>query len=307
MKQFCILAQCRDRLSERLIKNLQCEDTDVYILTYKHAPVFDDSIHMPNSTWTTGRNRLLEHVSSKVHTYEYVIYLDDDTEINTNIIDKTGMEVFKENLLKYKPGIGFPAYWWHSSVTNIFDRFGVIKNKRAFVILKPINQPVCYDHCVIAISTHVIDKMLPYHDEFDSTSWWVSGDIFCTIARAVLPDSILQFNNVWSSNKYSEPYPNNSDSGPVGLNFYNHVLDTYTTKILKIPLKRKEIDTWAHPTNRELESTYTYKSIDKSKCNNLSTQDIYNNYYLFKHNMFWDKISTNQRRLMYSKKMQQTR
>tara|TARA_B110000495_G_scaffold64587_1_gene54954 strand:- start:9899 stop:10753 length:855 start_codon:yes stop_codon:yes gene_type:complete len=283
MKKFCFLVQCRDVSTERVAYELKDHDSDIKILTFNHKSTNPDVIYCPETTWTAGRNILLKHISEYVENYQYIIYLDDDISVYTVHENMSGLAVFKANLIKFKPGIGVPNYFWHLK-NNIFSRCGKILNSLKFNSLNLTSYPICYDPCVVGISTHIVKKLLPYHEKFDSTSWWISGDIFCQIARRVVPDSIIQFNNVWSANSLSDPYPRN-DNGTAGMKKFNQVFNNYTRRVLKINESGRSY-LWPH--NRGIEFIEKFTDVGSSICNKFSIDAIYSDEYLAIHNKFWE-------------------
>ena len=72
--KYLYLIQASDKLPE--IYNC-LRERDFILLSYKEDTE-DTDIFYPNSTWTTGRNKLIEHARSLEEEYDYYICLDED-------------------------------------------------------------------------------------------------------------------------------------------------------------------------------------------------------------------------------------
>ena len=149
--------------------------------------------YYPNSTWTTGRNRLIEEVKKQEKdTYLYYILLDDDLIFETGSFRK-----FERMLLKYRPAIGIPQCWGHNETfQNLeMEAHTVYKFDAAF---NAFHKDVFFD-----------DILFPYIIDFDDKLWWHSQLLLIHIANQFY--DILQFNNIQVINEGHHHYPRGTE------------------------------------------------------------------------------------------------
>ena len=239
MKKFCIMIQAREDYD--YFENFKSQDSDVFVLTFKEEIRKENYFFLPNSTWSQGRNYLLKNCYDE--KYEYFIFLDDDVRI-LNKNKECGISTFKDLLMKHKPCIGFPEYFWHLGKGG--GRFGIRKQENKF------NRPIRFDQCCVAISSKAIKTILPYEEEFDSKNWWVSGEIMNFKVEVIFSESVLQFNEVVSINLLSEEYPK---EGKVEI--FNDIKKNFFMK-----QSLKDYDVYSYPVDRRIESTKDFKKTE---------------------------------------------
>jgi hypothetical protein len=183
-KNFLYLVQTDGNLPSHYA-DIPNENADILYLSYKEP--IEGYIHFPNSTWTTGRNRLLEEARNSKHQYLYYIFLDDDLEFIQG-----NWRYFEEMLLKYMPAIS----------TSVSYNENLNPNLEAQVVYS-------YDAMFNAFHRDVFfdDLLLPYIDKFDDVCWYESQLIFIHISAILYPNHILQFNYVEVDNSKHNIYP----------------------------------------------------------------------------------------------------
>ncbi len=167
---------------------------EVILLTWK-SPVAQSTIHMPGSSWNTGRNRLLEEANKR--DYDYLVFLDDDLIITT----ATGRSVwdeFEEFLVNWEPAIGYGKYQWQQDSGGEAD----------------LNYNM--DACFNAFHKETVPVLLPYTTSFDNVSWHYSQAIIIALLDCMYPLNRVQCNSITVVNSISRPYPrDNQDFFPL--------------------------------------------------------------------------------------------
>lgn len=159
-------------------------DDKLCLLTFKQPA--DNAIFLPNSTWTTGRNALLQAVldkAAKGEVYDYYIFLDDDL-----IWTSGSFQEFEDRLEASKPLIAFPHMRGYAYTPVTF----------------------MYDACFNAFHKDVIFKtdLLPYVADFDHISWWYSQFIVIYKTLYMFSSSeIGSYGDLIVDNSAHNPYP----------------------------------------------------------------------------------------------------
>jgi hypothetical protein len=170
---------------------LKClEDKDHVLLSYKENTK-DTTIFFPNSTWTTGRNKIRDYVLSLNKTYDYYIFLDEDIKFS-EYSQTDGFKIFEDLLEQYKPYIGNPHY---------IEYYPIIEDYN-------IRTTIWFDGMFNAFSKEAFfaDIIFPYVDTFDSNSWWFSQFIMIMLCSLYNKDVIL-FTNIKIINILHSEYP----------------------------------------------------------------------------------------------------
>ena len=151
----------------------------------------DTTIFYPGSTWTTGRNKLREHILSLKQKYDYYIFLDEDV-VFTHYSQEDGFNKFEELLTKYNPYIANPNFDGYYTITN-----GLFKREA--------QNTVWFDGMCNAFSKEAFfsNTIFPYVDKFESKSWWMSQYvmiILCSLhQKEVLVFPELKVHNICHS------------------------------------------------------------------------------------------------------------
>jgi hypothetical protein len=194
--------------SGMLPKAYDCLKTkDKVLLSYKENTK-DTNIFFPNSTWTTGRNKLREYViENNLKDYDWYIFLDDDAVFDFPKIkgfqmrQKKGFEICEviltyitDNNLDFKIAIPYHPFYF----------------PRAFI---PDGRPLVsvglwFDAMFNCFAKDIFfeDKIFPYDSTYDSTSWWTSQYIlmhYCKWHNI----KIAQMNNLVVHSRSQSAYP----------------------------------------------------------------------------------------------------
>lgn len=160
----CIyLIQASSKLPE--IYDCFREKGNFILLSYKEE-VEDTHIFLPNSTWTSGRNKLREYIlENNTEDYDYFIFLDEDIQFE-NMDNKTGFEKFEEYLNLYRPEIGAPRM-------NNYVHYDFLKYK--------VTNSLFFDGICNAFHKSIINSpvLFPWDEYFDNKNWWMSQNMQC--------------------------------------------------------------------------------------------------------------------------------
>ena len=188
--------------AERIREYLHLADraqADAIFLTYDEP--LAGATFFPDSTWSEGRNKMLEMARERGE-YEYFIFSDDDVEF-----DVGSWTAFEDDLLRYRPAIGIPVM--QRTVRT------PIPGRR----MQPFSAS---DEQVMGVHRDVIEDNLifPYQSQFDSLHWWAACQIQKILMQTFYRDGALQFNDVHVRNDCHERY----DSPDEGRRIYKRVI-----------------------------------------------------------------------------------
>jgi hypothetical protein len=272
MKKYCYLFQAREKIP--LFDKLRTEESDCFVLYFRNNIENDNEFYFPNSSWSQGRNKLLEFAVSKNIDYEYYIFADDDINLQLKNGNGDSFSKLHELLDVYKPAVSFADYWWHLKCN---DYPHTRKNEG-------IRVPICYDACMNVFHKNAIKVLLPYEDKFDKISWWWSQELLNHVSWDFYDNKLVQFNELLLVNGKSDPYPRDSDLRQLNTIFIEHYLPSIKQTIKKHPL---------YPENRSFElspNSYAYDiPIDKYKLEFLTNYDLSQEYWTKKIE-FWNKL-----------------
>jgi hypothetical protein len=184
---------------------------DKVLLSYKENTK-DTNIFFPNSTWTTGRNKLREYViENNLKDYDWYIFLDDDAIFDFPEIEdfqtrqKKGFE-YCESVLTF--------FTYSKSDFKIAIPYHPFYYPRAFI---PDGRPLVsvglwFDAMFNCFAKDVFfgDKLFPYDSRYDSISWWTSQYILmhhCKWHNI----KIAQMNNLAVDSTSNSEYPRGKD------------------------------------------------------------------------------------------------
>lgn len=180
--KFAYCVQTEGELPE-IFRNLKNIDTDVYHLTFRDN--VDGSLYLPKSTWTEGRNALLNVALESKIDYDYYIFCDDDV-----VFLEGSWRSFEADLEKWRPAIGLPAHPYptqHEAIHSVYD----------------------FDAIVNAFHRDLVrDRvLLPYIAEHDSVTWWLSQYFVIHLAGALYPNRVIKFPRTKIDNALHREYP----------------------------------------------------------------------------------------------------
>lgn len=185
----------------------------VIFLTFKTPIKLDGSatcnftsVFFPNSTWTTGRNHLLQQAfaleSNQGWRFEFFIFTDNDVYLATFHHGKDAEQLFRDLLMKYRP-----------------LRAGV---RYGSTPLPPLNiwapkcGRACYtDACVDAYHRTGLDLILPWNPVFDKSSWYMSAYIVNLLLGAIAPQYCHVYRQIIPDYRFAHAgkYPKGKDKG----------------------------------------------------------------------------------------------
>ena len=188
MKSFIYLVQGRSDLVKDYFHLQDRDSADAIFLTYDEK--IDGAIYFPDSTWSEGRNKLLE-AAGKKGEYLYYIICDDDIEFV-----KGSWDEFERLLILYNPAVGFPVVPATRKLRIWFLKFQLYD--------WPDQQMIAYHNDLIS------DQLiLPYQDNLDKICWWGSGGVVNLIIHNFYKSDSLQFNTVRIKNMVHGRYDRN--------------------------------------------------------------------------------------------------
>lgn len=159
------------------------DNADALFLTYDKS--IKEALFLPNSTWTQGRNKLLEIAltQGKKEGYIYYILCDDDIAFK-----KGGWDEFEQQLMTIKPAIAVPVVP-RTQIT-------VLKFLKYQPFLVNDEQLMAFHHQVTSDGI-----VLPYQTQFDDIHWFVGCRIQERIIQTLYRGNAVQFNNIQITNE----------------------------------------------------------------------------------------------------------
>jgi len=158
-------------------------DVALFHLTFRdEAP---DAIFLPGSTWTEGRNRLLEQARASGSAFDYFIFSDDDVGFAAG-----SWKGFQADLEAHRPAIGVPAFYDPDGCPDVHAVYD-------------------FDAIVTAFHRDVIEDglVLPYIADFDADSWWLSQYFVIHLANALYPNGVVKLPRTAVTNIQHRAYP----------------------------------------------------------------------------------------------------
>lgn len=165
-------------------------------------------VFSPNSTWTTGRNKLAQTISrleqENNHLFKFWYFIDGD------LISTAECYELLPTCLLDEPKVS----------CCLKAQLGVLEissaGKFAEVAFQIVNAHpgtwknlACNDAATAAFHRLVVPLALPYDAFFDKESWWLSQQIHFVKTRACYPDFVVRANIVRAYKDYHSPYPRN--------------------------------------------------------------------------------------------------
>ena len=205
------------------------KNRDYILLSYKENTP-NTTIFYPNSTWTSGRNKIREHVLKLEKKYDYYIFLDEDIKFK-EYNQEDGFNYFEKLLGIYQPKIATPNYY---------------NNQTDLYYLSNVSSTIWHDPMYIAYNFDEFNcnKIFPYTEIFDSRSWPISQYIM-TILCSNYKKQIVVFNNLKIKNEIHSKYP----TQPIEKEVEEYVYDNILKKEIDILNKKDFIDLL--PVNRK--------------------------------------------------------
>lgn len=163
----CYLIQAKDILPSIY----ECLRSKPHVLLSYKENTTDTDIFYPNSTLTTGRNKIREYVIEKKMKYDYYIFLDEDVKF-IEVTQEEGFRQFEELLKKYNPIVATPNYVGYYQ-----------QSQKHLPTIEEAQNTVWLDGLCNAFSYEAFHSNLlfPYVDKFDTISWWASQYIMIAL------------------------------------------------------------------------------------------------------------------------------
>ena len=189
-KKFLYIIQTASNLPDRY----NCLRRRNFIISSWQKNTEDTTQFLPESTWTTGRNKNREYILNLKEKYDYYIFMDDDLEF-TEYTQEEGFNKFEELLIKYNPYIANPDWVEYGNYTRL-----------------PVEAQttIWFDGMCNAYSREALlsDEIFPYIDIFDSKSWWMSQYIMIILC-SIYNKEIVLFPGLKVFNINHSEYPKN--------------------------------------------------------------------------------------------------
>lgn len=201
------------------------------------------AVYAPGSTWTSGRNKLVEYVKTRELIYDWYVFLDEDI-VFYEMTQKDGFEM----LLSVLASCDYPI------VTARKERFnqrhttdGMEKNRELAGIIPPavaVRAPEnlqwefqtvsWFDPMFNAFSRDAFfdENLLPYSERFDADAWGLSGVITMLRANHLYRNRIMQCNGIWAKSTQSSTYP--VGDWRIYRAVYRCVLDQFGVEIIEM-------------------------------------------------------------------------
>lgn len=156
-------------------------------------------IHLPNSTWTQGRNAMYTLAQTLPFAYEYFWFYDDDVVLE--LLDNTPKPL---------------------SLASTFRH--CLRNLRAppavLVVQMGVRDERCrhptdlyrscthnYDAIINAFHHTSVALLHPYDTTYDTYLWWVSQAILITMASTIFPHGVFILPGIRAQNTAHRTYP----------------------------------------------------------------------------------------------------
>jgi len=230
---------------------METEYRKLKILTFKEQ--VEDCIFFPKSTWTTGRNKLIEWAKTQP-VYDYYILMDDDVKFLKGSYDRFEYEIARLTPMYYCPDL-----------TDYYDNYNLICKASADMTYKDITyfSSVWTDAIMTCFNKKIFfdEFILPYEDKYDSVTWWISQAILFYKLSTKYPDCSMVSKTCVIDNELHREYPRNCDIFTSLNNYFGTI-----PKIISqpIPLKNDKcvIITTINPPNKQIRFYSSLKGYD---------------------------------------------
>ena len=212
------------------------------LLTFKEK--VKDCIYLPRSTWTEGRNELIEWAKQQPE-FDYYILMDDDIQFELGNYERIEYEISELSPYYYCPE--YVGYYNESVV-------------KEFLSPQLQYKDICYNKTVwsdaICSCFHkklfFDDFILPYEARYDSITWWISQAILFNKVAYKYPNNSIVSRTVKILNTNHGEYPRNLDIF-TSLNNYFGQIPRFNIKLLPLKNENCVIITTINPPNKQIE------------------------------------------------------
>jgi hypothetical protein len=176
MEKFLYLVQSAGRLPD-LYRAIPCQRADLIQLTFEEE--IDDAIHLPRSSWTQRRNRLLADAAARGEQYLYYIFLDEGVSFV-----RGDWRQFEDSLLRYRPAIATPHVVEHPLANHRRQELDAHTSHFLDGTFNAFHAEVARDGI-----------LLPYYGGFDREPSSYSHMLVMLLAELLYPRHTLQINS----------------------------------------------------------------------------------------------------------------
>lgn len=188
------LIQSARRLPEEMEQGFAAAGAHFHGLTFRERVQDSRYSFAPGSTWTSGRNLLLQRIRPDLEQFDYVVLMDDDVRFE-NASFGEGLLRFQQLLADHQPEIAAVATPWHQGFGHYFTPDQACTTVGGFdALFNAFRRDVLLD-----------GVLFPYIECFDHSSWWSSQLVLMQLASRYY--TITQFNELSAKSLNSSAYP----------------------------------------------------------------------------------------------------
>jgi len=196
----------------------RCLKHKPHVLLSYQTQTAQTHLYAPDTTWTQGRNKLIEYVKANELIYDWYIFLDEDA-VFYEMTQQDGFDMF----LSVLESCDYPIITVRKERFNQrYDTEGREKGRELANIIPPavaarapenlrweFQTVSWFDSMFNAFSFDAFfdDNLLPYSEEFDAHAWGLSGVVTMLRANHLYRNRIMQCNGLWAKSTQSTPYP----------------------------------------------------------------------------------------------------
>jgi hypothetical protein len=157
-----------------------------------------ECLFIPGTTWSQGRNFLVQHVKNTI-TPDVAYITLADADIRLQCQHTNCYQLWLEFLEKTNPPAAFV-------IGNDFYLLGKTPPNTMF-------QSDAFDAAYNAYHVDAIDTILPYETKFDQRSWWIAQSVLWQRIHCFAPVYAVGPLDIFYENAGHQPYPRGRDRG----------------------------------------------------------------------------------------------
>ncbi|KAL5484055.1 hypothetical protein EMCRGX_G020491 [Ephydatia muelleri] len=184
---------------------------EVVVLSYKKACDNATQHHIqyflqPSTTWSTGRNFLLETALTKNKPYLYYIFMDDDIVL-IDLKQMNPWRKFEAFLRSVEPAIAAIDL----TQDNYLQMIRNVHRDRQCSREEDYVTCVWFDAIFNAFHYNAVHHVLPYDPTFDNQTWWASQMAVIARSEVLCRGQVVLHTEIVGLNKDHRPYPRRFD------------------------------------------------------------------------------------------------
>eukprot|EP00731_Ephydatia_muelleri_P024137 Em0016g408a len=185
---------------------------EVVVLSYKKACDNPPQHHIQyflqlSTTWSTGRNFLLETALSKNRTYLYYIFMDDDIVL-IDFKKTNPWRKFEAFLRSVEPAIAAVDL---IKDNNFLQKIRNVHRDRQCSREEDYMSCLWYDAIFNAFHYNAVHRILPYDPTFDQQTWWASQMAVIARSEVLFRGQVVLHTEIVGQNNNHRPYPRSMD------------------------------------------------------------------------------------------------